>query len=329
MLSISNSWSSYPSIFSLGHKALERLFDGPVIVEEKIDGSQFSFGLIDGTIRVRSKGQEFPLDAPPDMFKKACETVEKISGLLTPNWTYRSEYVSKPKHNSLTYSRPPENYLIIFDINDGHESYLPWLDKCKEAGRIGLECVPLITNDLSYSLNTEFFLSLLERESILGGTKIEGFVVKNYTQFGQDKKVLMGKFVSEMFKEIHGKEWGKSNPTQGDVVSIIIEKLRTNARWEKAIQHLRETGKLQNALQDIGPLMKEVPEDILKECTDLIKDKLFGHFWPHIKRGVVHGLPEYYKEKLLSQQFEVKPEHDNMWIAETKMLAEWEEEGGQ
>jgi ATP-dependent RNA circularization protein (DNA/RNA ligase family) len=36
---------SYPSIYALGHRAIRELFDGPVVVEEKIDGSQFSFGV--------------------------------------------------------------------------------------------------------------------------------------------------------------------------------------------------------------------------------------------------------------------------------------------
>lgn len=39
------SWHSYPSIYNLGHRYIADLLTVPVIVEEKIDGSQFSFGL--------------------------------------------------------------------------------------------------------------------------------------------------------------------------------------------------------------------------------------------------------------------------------------------
>lgn len=43
-----DSFHSYPAVFNLGHKAIESLLtSGPVIVEEKIDGSQFSFGVDD------------------------------------------------------------------------------------------------------------------------------------------------------------------------------------------------------------------------------------------------------------------------------------------
>lgn len=70
--------NSYPTVYALGHKAIEGIFDSPVIVEEKIDGSQFSFGLIDGELRCRSKGKELILDAPEKMFSKAVATVREI-----------------------------------------------------------------------------------------------------------------------------------------------------------------------------------------------------------------------------------------------------------
>ncbi len=39
------SWHSYPKIYGLGHKAITELLSDNVMVEEKIDGSQFSFGI--------------------------------------------------------------------------------------------------------------------------------------------------------------------------------------------------------------------------------------------------------------------------------------------
>ena len=38
---------SYPKIYNLGHKYLEELFLDDVLIEEKIDGSQISFGVIE------------------------------------------------------------------------------------------------------------------------------------------------------------------------------------------------------------------------------------------------------------------------------------------
>lgn len=295
-----DSWHSYPSIFALGHKALEYLFANNVLIEEKIDGSQFSFGKIAGVLRVKSKGQEFPIDAPPDMFVKAVETVQQIGHLLTPDWTYRAEYLSKPQHNSLAYDRIPNQHLIIFDINTGLEHYLAYEDKRLEAERLGLETVPMF--HYGKVDNFDEFMEFLERGSILGGQKVEGVVIKNYFQFAPDKKVLMGKYVSERFKEIHRVEWGKSNPTSGDFIDLITLKYKTSARWHKAVQHLEERGVLEHQPRDIGKLMLEVPIDVLKECEEQIKEDLFKHAWPKIKRGIIAGIPEWYKAELAKSQ---------------------------
>ncbi len=58
-----------------------------------------------------------------------------------------------------------------------------------------------------------------------------------------------------------------------------------------------------DAPKDIGPLMAEIPADIFKECEEEIKNQLFKHFWPQIKRISTAGFPEWYKDKLLEAQF--------------------------
>lgn len=299
------SWHSYPSTFAIGHRALQELLLDPVIVEEKVDGSQFSFGLFDHedgerVLHCRSKGAQLNIIAPEKMFTEAVEVVKALP--LTVGWTYRAEYLKKPKHNSLAYDRIPQKHLIVFDINPGHEEYLTYQQKADECARLGLEVVPLLFEGLITS--AEQFRSMLDRVSVLGGQKIEGVVVKNYKRFGPDKKVLIGKFVSEAFKEVHAAEWKASNPTRTDIVERLIETLRTPARWNKAIQHLRERGEIEDSPRDIGKLIHEAQSDIEKECMDLIASKLAEWALPQIRRGVVHGLPEWYKDQLVARQFE-------------------------
>jgi hypothetical protein len=36
----------------------------------------------------------------------------------------------------------------------------------------------------------------------------------------------------------------------------------------------------------------------------MIKEKLFGWAWPHLRRMSTSGFPEFYKGKLLEKQFE-------------------------
>lgn len=295
------SWHSYPSIFALGHRALQELLDDPVTVEEKVDGSQFSFGVFGGELKCRSKGATLNLIAPEGMFIRAVETVRELEPKLRDGWTYRAEYLQKPKHNALVYDRIPAKHLIVFDINTGYEEYLPYAAKAEAAAELGLETVPLIHEGPITELAA--FRDMLDRVSVLGGQKIEGVVVKNYARFGLDKKVLMGKFVSEAFKEVHNKAWKESNPTHGDIVQILISNYGTPARWDKAIQHLREAGELEDSPRDIGRLIPEIQADVERECRDEIADALYKWAWPQIRRGLTSRFPERYKEQLLAKQF--------------------------
>lgn len=306
-----SSWHSYPSIYNLGHRAVKQLLNVPHYIEEKVDGSQFSFGnftipMGDGDMetRVRSKGAVMLIDAPEKMFSKATETVLRIRHLLHPDWTYRAEYLRTPSHNTLKYNRVPEGNLIIFDVSTEEEEWLSPYDKKVESNRIGLECVPVLSTGVG---SYEEIRALLDKESCLGGTKIEGVVVKqlgpNYL-YGQDKKTLIGKFVSEAFKESHSQVWKESNPTKKDIIERIISGLTTPQRWAKAVQHLREAGKLTDSPKDIPAIILEIQADTLKEEEDAIKDALFHHAKGEIERGIVRGAAEWYKEQLLKRQFE-------------------------
>jgi len=308
-----SSWHSYPSIYNIGHRVLREFFDYEVQVEEKVDGSQFSFGVFgqpaeDGVVerfelRVRSKNVVFPADAAPALFKGACETVMGLRDRLTPGWTYRGEVLAKPHHNGLAYNRTPKGHIILFDICVGEEDYLSYEGMVAEANRLGLEVVPrLFTGKLEGPDQLRQFLT---RESVLGGVTIEGVVCKPLKRdlFGQDKKLLMAKFVSEAFKEVQKGHWKENNPTKQDHIQHLIDIYRTPQRWQKAIQHLRDEGKLEGTPRDIGLLIKEVPRDILKECEEDIKEGLFKAFKKDLERGWTKGLPEFYKQFLLDQQF--------------------------
>ena len=242
-----DSWHIYPNIFNLGHSAIKDLLLTPVLVEEKIDGSQFSFGVGEEGIRVRSKGAEMIVDAPEKMFQKAVDTVKELQPILTPGWTYRAEYLTKPHHNTLVYGRTPNKYLIIFDINRGEENYLSYDEKKAECDRIGLEVVQRLYEGMVEKI--EQFREFLNADSALGGQKVEGVVVKpvGYAMWGRDKKCLMGKFVSEAFKESHSLAWKASNPQGGDIIAMLGDSLNSQGRWMKSVQHLRELGQIEDS----------------------------------------------------------------------------------
>jgi hypothetical protein len=298
---------SYPSIYNLGHKAIADLLKGLVIVEEKVDGSQISFGKRDGKLFARSKGATLNLVAPDGMFSEACAVINSLRDKLPNNMVFRGEYLRRPHHNVLTYDRTPDNHIIIFDVeNSGEQDFFSPEAKRIAAEGIGLECVPVLYRGIVDSL--EKLRELLETPSILGGQKIEGVVIKpeSYDLYGRDKKVLMGKYVSESFKEVHARTWKQEHGTKsnGEILQVLGDALATPARWQKAVIHLREEGKIADDPRDIGLLIPAIQEDVLKECSELIREKLFSWAWPQLKRSVTRGMPEWYKSQLVKAQFE-------------------------
>ena len=296
------SWHNYGKIRNVGHADVAEVFDDPVIVEEKIDGSQFSFGVFDGELRCRSKNKEIYLGEPDGMFASAVETCQRLQAKLHEGWTYRGEFLQKPKHNALAHERVPEGHIIIFDIATAEEQYLSYAEKAAEGARLGLEVVPLLFEGTVESADE--LRALLDQDSILGGQKIEGVVVKNYSRFGRDGKVMMAKHVSDRYRETQKTGWKAGNPNSKDIIRTIGEKLCTEARWQKAVQHLRDSGELENSPRDIGPLIAEMHRDIDEECGDMIRSMLYGWAKKNVIRHAIRGFPEWYKGQLLDGQFE-------------------------
>jgi len=315
------SASAFPKIFALGKVDIQDIFKSEVEVTEKIDGSQFVFGKDEtGELVMRSKGKEMFFDEHPNMFDAAVayvkEYADTLKRALVPGMYVYTEYLSKPKHNVLTYERVPKNNLIVFGIREGGNYWTDYDLIEGAATMIGLEVVPLLhkgtldmtrieKGDGGYSyVGYDFLKRILEtKPSVLGGDYgLEGVVVKNYeqrTKFG-DPTICCGKYVRESFKERHKKEW----KTEGDTVQEFINSFRTEARWQKAVQHLQEKGELEGDPRDIGKLMKEINVDIHLEETEEIKTFLFKHFIKQITRKAGAGFPEWYKDQLLKKAFE-------------------------
>lgn len=296
--------NSYPKVYNIGHKAIRSIFEEPVWIEEKFDGSQASFGVIDGELKFKSKNKLWNIHGPCEMFQEGVEYLKSIKDRLHEGWIYRAEYFQESQQNSIEYDRIPKNHFKLFDVMIGLEDYMR-----PESGAETTDLYDIAEkleigkpNILDYRKveSVEELESALEMESALGGAKMEGVVVKNYGRFGKDKKPLMGKLVRDDFKEKNKKNWQKQ--TKKSLMQRLIEELKTKARWKKSIQHRRERGELLEAPQDIGPLIEEIQEDVKEEEEEYIKEKLFKDAWPDIKRAITGGFPEWYKEEFLSEK---------------------------
>ena len=298
--------SSYPKIYNLGHSALGKNFlQHEFIVQEKVDGSQFTFGKIKGEVVARSKNQPLGWKALAEkggsMFDKACEQVAQVAGALPDNMLFRAEYLRKPKHNTLTYHRVPTNHLMLFDIMTGEEDYDSRKDELEYWGNIlHFEVVPELYRGRVTKAKLD---ELMDTDSVLGGNKIEGVVLKQYADYcPKTSKLLFAKVVSDAFREKHSKDWRERNQPGG--IQGIIDTYRTEARWQKAVQHLTEDGVLKHCPTDIGPLMKEVSCDFIAECKEEVKEELWKLFGKKITKCVGGGLAQWYKAQLQESVFD-------------------------
>ena len=294
---------SYPKVYNLGHRAIRDLFLGPVAVQEKVDGSQFSFGIIDGEFAARSRNQQIEIDNCPDLFRPSLNMALAAAerGALTPGYVYRGEAMKGARHNVLTYERAPAGNFVLFDVDAGLEDRVGPYPLCGMAADLGCECVPLhYVGDVS---DLEEIKALVQQGSFLGGN-MEGLVFKNYNRFNeQDGKMLMGKYVTDQFREKHAKDPNWKPKTKNDILNQIGEIYCTEARWQKAIQHQSEAGALTGSPADIGPLIKEIQNDILEECNEEIAQMFMDYYAKQLRGSFIRGFPEWYKNRLAEIQF--------------------------
>jgi len=313
----------YTKVLTLGSAYTENALIGEVIVQEKVDGSQFRFGINeDRELLIGSKGVKIiPIEGDeellniPKMFKPAVKHILSIKEILSkflPDTYFFAEILQKPKHNVLKYGRVPKNHIVLFDVLEQGS----WVSKSRLediAKFLDIDVIPELyrgvierkridTDAGGYkSSATDFVKRVIETtHSFLGEEMIEGVVIKNYNQtilLGGNIFPLFTKYVREKYKERHDIEWKTKHPK--DSLQDYIKGFQTEARWQKAIIHLEEKGQLEKSPRDIGKLIKLVQKDIEEEERENIQNYLYRKFIKDILRTSTRGLPEWYKEKLL------------------------------
>lgn len=290
---------SYGKILTLGSPYTQNSLKGEVVIQEKIDGSQFRFGINDeGALVFSSKGAHIDPENPPQLFARG---VDYIKSIYLPHkfneeiYLY-GEILDKPRHNTLAYDRVPKNHIVLFDVLYRGE-WVTRTDLLDIAARLGVDAIPELYRG---EATTQTITDLLTSISYLGGQILEGVVIKNYNEkilYAGTEQSLFTKYVREEFKEMHSKnpDWMSGK----DKLSALFTEYCTEARWHKAVQHLRDAGKIEGSPRDIGALIKEVPADILSENEEEIKNRLFSLYKTDFTKVVTRGLPQWYKDQLM------------------------------
>jgi len=110
----------YPKIQSLGQLGTENALVGEVVLQEKVDGSQFGWGINEaGEFVARSRGAVLNEASVQKLFQAAYQHAERMALLIrqcygTDAYCY-GEVLHQLKHNVLTYGRVPRNHIMLFD----------------------------------------------------------------------------------------------------------------------------------------------------------------------------------------------------------------------
>ena len=298
---------AYPKVAALGHRAVADIWDGQVEVTEKIDGSQFAFGIVGGELCYRSKGRQIPRHSVQenDLFFPVIEWVESIAeqGGIEEGFWYYGETLKSPKHSTLKYDRIPRNHFALFACVDAEDERAWFPHRALYHISQTLDCDVAGYCMLLGSWDAEKIVAYIDEkhESMLGGVPMEGLVIKNL-----DKEYLYGpilwpimtaKYVSDGFKEVHEKNWKMQNTGRGKW-EVFMDQFNNEARWLKSAQHMAEDGQLLGEPKDIGQLMNRVQKDIGEECKEDIQEFLWKQFGRDLMRNSVRGLPEWYKQEL-------------------------------
>jgi hypothetical protein len=308
----------YAKVRQLGDTYLTDLMLSGVVVEEKVDGSQFRFMKLDGRVICGSHRVNFDDANPPDkLFRKAADYVESIGHLMPEGIVFFAEFLAKSHHNTIVYEHPPKNGLMLFDAHNVSDHDIEVGELCSTIpadGWADLETVGYFSAAFDIDPPAVLFEGMLDYPSLqkllshmsyLGNSTIEGVVVKNYTLTGHDPHhpgnfPMMGKLVRKSFKEENDSNWKAGK----DILSQVILRYRTDARWEKARIHARDDGKTEGSMRDMKVLIDELDRDLDEECKEAIKEMLWQHYESSIRRGLRSGMAEWLKEQLTKQAFQ-------------------------
>ena len=298
----------YVKVFRVGDRNVKNVFDGQVTVEEKLDGSQFRIYVKDGELTFGSHRVNFDDEHQPDkMFNKAIISAKEHFKDLHGEYMIYCEFISKPRHNTLSYEKTPRGFLIIFDVlNVEINRFLNYDEKKAFGESVYLDVPQLIYEGEGSNITTDMLEEWANKTtSMLGLQIVEGVVIKNYSRTHEMECFLgfplISKFVRSTFTEMNHENWKDKKMGVMEKLSI---KYKTVARWDKSIQRLKEEGKLTGEMSDLQYLIPEVSNDILSEEGEEIKKELLNHFIKNLRKSWTGGFAEYYQKVLMKKALE-------------------------
>lgn len=261
----------YHSIVRYGHNSTKDVLNkgDEIIIQEKIDGANASFSVVDGELKCWSRNKELDENNTLEGFYDwACKNIDAEK--LLEGVVYFGEWTARHK---IVYEGYEKQFFLYDIYNLFLEEYVSFSMVQDEAKRLGLQLVPIFFEGEFESFDQ--LMSYVGRTELNGRLKGnitgEGIVVKNVKYRDKFGKQLFVKLVVDSFTEVLRQKKPKDPNKKLSVDELKVKECLTTARVEKQIFKLIDDGLLNKdyGIEDMGKLLKSVTpmiaEDILKE----------------------------------------------------------------
>lgn len=272
----------YHSIVRYGHKSTQDVLNkgDKIIIQEKIDGANASFAVIDGELKCWSRNKELSMGNTLEGFyvwaKENINVDKLLDGVI-----YFGEWTAQHK---VVYEGHAKQFFL-YDIFNLHlEEYVSFSMVRDEAKRLGLQLVPVFFEGEFESFDQLMsYVGRTDLNGTLGGEPSgEGVVVKNVAYRDRFGKQMFVKLVVDKFAEVQKQKTPKDPKKKFSEEELKVRECVTTPRVEKQLFKMIEDGQLDRdyGIEDMGYILKTVSpmvaEDILKEemeeCNLTIKD---------------------------------------------------------
>lgn len=258
---------TYPKIHRLGKEETEGILDGPVTVQEKVDGANVSIWLRDdGSIAYGSRTRELGDDDfngfGTYVKSKTKELLEWFNNFGTNTRLY-GEWLVK---HTITYPDEAYKEMYLYDIYlETLDDYADQHDVKLSAEKLGFKYPQLFVYD---EILTEEQIKEFVGKSFIGANG-EGVIIKRLDFTNKWGNMVYAKLVHEHFKESNAIVFGGNNKHSETYWEMyVVNKYCTLSRVTKIMQKLQP--EVDHKLD-----MAETPEMIGRCYYDLIMEEIW------------------------------------------------------
>lgn len=260
----------YHSIVRYGHRSTKDVLNvgDSIVIQEKLDGANASFAVVDGKLKCWSRRQELGIsDTLGGFYTWAKENID-VDKLLD-GVIYFGEWLNPHKVRYENYTKQ----FFLYDIYNQHlEEYVSFSMVRDEAIRLGLNLIPVFFEGEFESFEQlQSYVGRTDLGGKLGDVETgEGIVVKNVSYHDRYGKQLFVKLVTEPFAEVQKQRPPKNPKPEISPEELKVRECTTIARVEKQIFKMIEDDLLDEdyGIEDMGKILKYISPLVAQDIID-------------------------------------------------------------